>query len=231
MFLLKAGYSRLVAASVALGDPVLLETPIKGTTTTNTIDSGTLAPNANDLILAALVSRGSASVTHSTPTDGTLDLGSWTNIESFTVDDGTGWVHGSLWWAMASGTPGTGVITIGQSGNTNQRILACMRVPGANVSPIERSEVATHTTGTSIQTTLDATPATSALGIAILGCRTADLTNTPDAGFTTLYEDVASSGALQVAIHYDRLSPPQAFQVAGLASPTGRGLIYAAISD
>lgn len=230
MFLMAAGYSRKFASDVALGDPVLLETPVKEITTTNTIDSGTLAPTANDLILVALVSRGSASVTHSTPTDGTLALGSWTNVESFTVDDGTGWVHGSLWWAMASGTPGTGVITVGQSGNTNQRILACMRVPGANATPIERSEVATHTTGTSIQTTLDATPATSAMGIVVMGARTSDLTNTPDTS-TNLYEDVASSGALHMMIRFKRLNPAQSFQVAALTSPTGRGLIYAAISD
>jgi hypothetical protein len=218
--------------AVSIADPTLLDAATFNGSQ-STITSLTVAPTPHASIFVCQASRHSGSRTHTAPTTSGLSLATaWTSVRVFTQQDtdAGAWVHGSMWWARASDTPGSGTIQANLGGTCFSGVIASVQIVGANLSaPVGQDQLTQHETGTSIAAALGNAPAASSVGLGLLARRVNDPSYT-FTGFAELSGGNIVSG-LQWSVVWDRGSPPQTLTFGTLVSGEAEGLIYAEIVD
>jgi hypothetical protein len=123
---------------MALSVPTLLDS-VPSATDATSYATASVSPAANALLVAYIHNAKASAPDAGTPSAGFAISGSWTLIQDINLQSGNGRLQ--AWWAFASGSPGSGALTVDFGANTQTgAIVALLEWTGHNVTtPIPQS--------------------------------------------------------------------------------------------
>lgn len=206
--------SALVPDVAGLSDLALLDTA-SSTSKTATIVSPTVTP-ASDCLLVAFVSRSSSGGTFSISTT-LANVGSWTEITLV-----VGVVRMSIFYAVVTGSPGSGTITITATTNLSAdwRLTVCETTGHDTTAPVPQNNTGGGT-ATTLSILLPAAPAAGSMTVGfVTDINGTDVT--PGAGFAELQDVIV--GGNRTEIEYDNTSPGDTIDWSTLNTTNNAGI-------
>lgn len=189
--------------------PSALAVPTTGTTSANSIATGSLSPTGNALLVVFLGARSGVTTTMSSPAvaDTFTGTGAWSVHQLAQTGGASHSTHLYVATAQAGSSPGTGTITASwslSSGSTTRRVLAPLEVTGFNTAaPVTQSNKNSGT-GATLTVTLSGSPVSTSLVLGAVASVNASGADPSSVDFTELSDTSAGAAPeLTLEIMYD----------------------------
>lgn len=195
---------------MSLGNPTLLGGSLAQTFDSATAVKSSFTPNANAILAVGMVGQLSGTALNPTISDSFSPNLTWHEVAA-----GQRFGHfWGIWWALTSGSPGSGTITITQAngGAGTKMKYGVLEITGPDTgTPVPHSQTNGRNTTTSPSANLGAAPDSTSLGLIISSCDKGgtDGTYTPASGWTELFDEALQFGDMVLMAQYINGSPTQ----------------------